>query len=289
MLLRKTQFIVIIILLLYAIGCNSMEKSLPSLPSTMAENETSFSYIPLDPLPIDMPPKLNCIQNDTTNNDVGYEDIDYLSYLPDQAVRLAVGKFDASGTLSFGPQTFGIEKNSYQVVIDYISVDAIPIPITIERIVTSGPNVHDRVSIYDSSITDTTRYRVSNVDRTSFLDNRSEIEEYEELVVIPVYIGVGLRLTATVNVLKGRVNLSSLASLAAEAEAENISGSLVVQTLGITGNNVSKTLPIPTELNQTTIQNAILSLGAIKALLYDSCFLSVLMSALSNRHCGRKF
>jgi len=86
---------------------------------------------------------------------------------------------------------------------------------------------------------------------------------------MPVYIGVGLRLTATVRVIKGTANLSSLGSLAAGAEAGNLNGSLVVQTLGINGKGVSTALPLPSELNQTTIQNAILSLGSIKAILYD--------------------
>ena len=49
-----------------------------------------------------------------------------------------------------------------------------------------------------------------------------------------------------------------------------VSGTLLVQTLGITGEKVASALPLPSELNQTTVQNAILSLGTIKAGLYSS-------------------
>ena len=84
-----------------------------------------------------------------------------------------------------------------------------------------------------------------------------------------MYVGVGLRLIASVTVRKGSVNLSSLGVLAADAQAGKVTGTLVVQTLGITGKSVSTSLPLPSDLNQTTIQNAIVSLGSIKAILYD--------------------
>jgi hypothetical protein len=48
-----------------------------------------------------------------------------------------------------------------------------------------------------------------------------------------------------------------------------VSGSLLVQTLGITGSKVSSALPLPSELNPTTVQNAILALGTIKSGLYS--------------------
>jgi hypothetical protein len=88
--------------------------------------------------------------------------------------------------------------------------------------------------------------------------------------VIPVYVGVGLRLTADLQVLRGTINLSSIGAIAAGVEAGKASGSLVVQTLGVTGKQVATSLPLPSELNQTTVQNAILSLDSIKAIIFDS-------------------
>jgi hypothetical protein len=126
--------------------------------------------------------------------------------------------------------------------------------------------------VFDSSYDGPTSYAF-------FLDPDSEAYDSEtrqqgtpplaERVYVPVYVGVGLRLTASVKVLKGNVKLSSLGAIAAEAEAGNLSGSLVIQTLGITGKTVSTSIPLPSDLNQTTVQNAILSLGSIKAILHD--------------------
>ena len=90
------------------------------------------------------------------------------------------------------------------------------------------------------------------------------------IVTLPLYVGVGLRLTANVSVISGSVNLSSLSALAAAAEADALSGSLIVQTLGVSGKQVAATLPLPSEIDQSTVQNAILALGSIKAILYDA-------------------
>ncbi|MFP3366491.1 hypothetical protein R0J93_22885, partial [Pseudoalteromonas sp. SIMBA_148] len=57
--------------------------------------------------------------------------------------------------------------------------------------------------------------------------------------------------------------------LAAEASAGKVTGSMVVQTLGMTGELVSTNLPLPNELDRSTAQNAILAIGSIKALLHD--------------------
>ena len=96
-----------------------------------------------------------------------------------------------------------------------------------------------------------------------------EIERKTGNIVIPVYVGVGLRLTADLQVVRGSLNLSSLGAIAAGVESGRASGSLVVQTIGVTGKQVSTSLPMPSELNQTTVQNAILALGSIKAVIYD--------------------
>ena len=85
-----------------------------------------------------------------------------------------------------------------------------------------------------------------------------------------MYVGVGLRLTANVKTLEADVNLSGLSTIAAEAKAGRLEGSLTVQTLGITGKNIASSLPLPSEINETTIQNALVAIGSIKAQLYDN-------------------
>jgi hypothetical protein len=91
----------------------------------------------------------------------------------------------------------------------------------------------------------------------------------EANAIVPVYIGVGLRLTANVYVKKGNVDLGSLFALGLAAKSEKVSGTLVIQTLGVSGPEISGLIPMPGEISESTIQNAILSLASIKAKMYD--------------------
>jgi hypothetical protein len=91
----------------------------------------------------------------------------------------------------------------------------------------------------------------------------------EPSVLVPTYVGVGLRLTASVTVNEGHVDLANLIAIGAAAEARRVSGTLVVQTLGISGPPVSALVPMPSEISGSTIQNAIMALGAIKSRIYD--------------------
>jgi hypothetical protein len=244
------------------------------LPATLAESEASYSYIPLDPLPV------------AIGGAACRKFKPVLDSLPDEAVRIAVGSYDATGSLSFGPGKVGAEGHTYQVVLDYVSVDEGSMTVKVERKYT---NSGEPVSIYNTSVpvmetrytverSDTYFYSQSAISPKSPISGSSENPPAtaetarslnQEKVSVPVYIGVGLRLTATVRVIKGSANLSSLGALAAGVEAGTLNGSLVVQTLGINGKSVSTALPLPSELNQTTIQSAILALGSIKAILYD--------------------
>ncbi|WP_073564927.1 hypothetical protein [Archangium sp. Cb G35] len=238
-------------------------------PKTLAERSTSYSYIPLDPLPIARRLGDSCeIQTDNKTNLKPL-----LEALPDQAVRIAVGTYDASGTLVFGPAKIGVKGQSYQVVLDYVSVDATNVPVYIERWFYDDKGTRKEASVFDESVVHKTQYRVHRDPKTEDFISGKEAPSIASLpgdrVVIPVYVGVGLRLTASVTVTKGEANLSSLGAIAAEAQAGKLTGSLVVQTLGVTGKTVATTLPLPSELNSTTISNAILALGAIKAVLYD--------------------
>lgn len=243
-------------------GCTALK-----LPESLGEQQSSYSYIPLDPLPV--AEKSRC-GGETQLKGV-------LESLPDQAVRIAVGQYNASGTLVFGPGTVGVVGKSYQIVLDYISVDTANVPVYIKRYLPDQelPDKEGRlVSVYDNTIAGRTVYRIyRDPEQNKSASARMLVPEREkqgfEQVIVPVYVGVGLRLTASVTVTQGTANLSSLGAIAADAEAGKLTGSLIVQTLGITGKSVATSLPLPSELNQTTIQNAILSLGSIKAVLYD--------------------
>jgi len=167
-----------------------------------------------------------------------------LTVLPDITMRLAIGQFNSDGSVSFGPVKVGTEGNSYTVVLDYIQFTTLSIPVKLKPQTNSkGQNI--------------------------IMATRVSADEQAD-TVIPVYIGVGLRLTANIVVISGNVNLANLAGLGAAAEAKNISGTLVIQSLGISGEGIASAIPIPSDINSTTIQNALMAIGTIKAKTYDS-------------------
>lgn len=163
-----------------------------------------------------------------------------LALLPDETMRIAIGTVAADGSISFGPAKIGSSGNSYIVVLDYIKFGTKSLPVLLSE-----------------------RHRDGS--RTATLT--SDPSQANRLV--PVYVGVGLRLTANVVVRKGHIDLGNLFALGAAAKAERITGTMVIQTLGVSGPEVSGLIPMPSAINESTIQNSILSLASIKAKLYD--------------------
>ena len=86
---------------------------------------------------------------------------------------------------------------------------------------------------------------------------------------IPVYVGVGLRVTANVISVKSGINVSGFAAISANVDTEYLQGTLTVQTLGVNGPEISAALPQNEELNRTTVRAAITSIAAIRAKLYQ--------------------
>lgn len=215
------------------------------VPTTLGDssNASSFGYHPVDPLPV-------WVEN------LGQKTIDYstlLGAMPDETIRLAIAEVTNEGVLNFGTSSIGVAHHNYVVILDYIKYS-----------------------------TDFFRVEYLNDEGTDFSVlpryEKSEIENsYDPIIrsvnegdaVVPVYVGVGLRLTASITVNKNGVDLGNLFSIGAQASSNKIAGTLTVQTLGISGDNISSIIPMPSEINPTTIQNAILAMGTIKAKLYD--------------------
>jgi hypothetical protein len=220
-------------------GCAEFSGSAyPGEPKSTGEILSGYNYVPLDPMPVSV-----YIHPDCEGQKLGT----LFEYLPDNAVRIAVRQLNANGSLAFGPAKLGYKGSTYQVVVDYINDD-----VAYTRLRQEGGDL----------------YRGTSPARLTRVDPR-DTSTLPSDIYIPVYVGIGLRLTANVTVHSGTVNLSSLGALAAAADAQRVTGSLIVQTLGITGSKVTAALPMPSDLNSTTIQNAILALGSIKALEYD--------------------
>jgi hypothetical protein len=216
-------------------GCAS--QALPPTPGETARQQGAYGYTPLDPLPVPVDPEL-------VGNSLR------LQALPDTTMRLAIGQIDDSGNVTYGPVAVGTAGNNYEVTLDYIQFTTKSFPVkiiqTTESTASGGTKNTKRAE----------RVAKSDTKDTDFL--------------IPVYVGVGLRLTAHVSVISGSVNLTNLAAIGAAVTAKQANGTLVIQSLGIGGESIASAIPIPSEINETTIQNALMAIGTIKAKTYDA-------------------
>ena len=82
-------------------------------------------------------------------------------------------------------------------------------------------------------------------------------------------IGVGLRLIAKITTSKNNLNLGDFFALGAAAEANHLYGTLSIEVIGIQSRDISALVPLPAELNQTTMQNAMQALSTIKSRIHD--------------------
>jgi hypothetical protein len=240
-------------------SCSSLAP--PHMPTTSGEQESGYTYIPVDPFSVVVKTGQGCEGEPLSEHQLLYD-------LPDNAVRMLVERFDAHGNVTYGPVKAGSTGESYRVTVDFIDADTINIPVRIWKFM-------DTLDGKDSKIVDLTappgpqlrpgteRYNVAR------LDDNSTPEERQAAWNIPVYVGVGLRVSASVYTLADNVNVSGIGIIGAEADASRARGSLVVQTLGVNGKSISAALPIQSELNRTTAQNAIVAVGSIKALLWE--------------------
>lgn len=82
--------------------------------------------------------------------------------------------------------------------------------------------------------------------------------------------GVGLRLVADINTLKTGVDLGGLLKIGLAASREELTGSLEVQAIGVTSNEIDALLPgmLPT-INEESIQRALEAMAAVKAKLRE--------------------
>ena len=254
------------------------------LPKTPGEKASGYGYVPLDPLPV----LDGGNENACRLVGAGYEAVPLLEALPDLSIRFAVGSFDASGNLSFGPSQVTASGSAYKAVLDYVNADDIPVTFMIAEFI-NGPSGPKAVPFGAQHLPtdDQIGYEVifqpqlqsaSSTSQISFSDPVSIKTpqkptfgpEYYRTVTIPVYVGVGLRLSADVLALHGKVALSGLGAIGAAAEANKLTGTLTVQTLGVNGKSIATALPLPSKLDQTTIEAGILAIGSARAVLYNA-------------------
>lgn len=233
------------------------------LPATVGERAASYGYVPLDPLAVSTNLESGHCQEQ------GQAPSPLLEALPDLAIRFAVADVDAGGSLTFGPSKLTTSGGAYRAVLDYVNVDVVPVDFDVrKRVAIGGGSTWVALSQPLPPEGAVTAYE-ARVSGPLQLAEPDRVAGYER-VTIPVYVGVGLRLSADIRALKSNVNLSGLGAIGASAEADALSGTLTVQTLGINGSAIAMALPLPNKLDQTTIESAILALGTSRATLYNT-------------------
>jgi hypothetical protein len=253
---------------------------------TPGETTSGFGYIPLDGLAVNhtlgdascknwaetsrIPDKTRRFSTlmDLAGPVAGEDPfVPLLQALPDISVRYAVGSFDGKGNLSFGPVQITTRGSYYRAILDYVNVDSIPVTFSIKAIRDGRPisinELNSRNLLPD-------HYEVSRVDQGSIAPRKFHDDNGAMLVTIPVYVGIGMRIQADITAIEGNVPLTSLGVIGLEAQARKLSGTLTVQTIGISGEPAATSLPLPGRLDQTSVENAILALGSNRAVVYRS-------------------
>ncbi|WP_231465087.1 hypothetical protein [Pedobacter sp. Leaf132] len=82
-------------------------------------------------------------------------------------------------------------------------------------------------------------------------------------------VGVGLRLITLLTTNEAGINIGDLSSIGIAAKAGKVKGTMMIEVVGIKSKEVTTLLPLPSEINQTTIQNAMQALATIKSKIYD--------------------
>jgi hypothetical protein len=204
-----------------------------------------------------------------------------LDALPDLAIRFAVAELSGSGQLSFGPSKITSKGSAYRAVLDYVNVDVVPVEFRVRKRIVSAFGKEEwalvsqqvpagaHITAYDAEVVGAPTPANPTPSIFDELRGPQSAAQYERITV-PIYIGIGLRLSADIRALEGGINLSGLGSIGAQADAKKLTGTLTVQTLGVTGKAIATVLPLPNKLDQTTIENAILAIGTSRAILYNT-------------------
>lgn len=260
-------------------GCQS-GFSFNNLPESIGEQSSAYGYIPIDAVPVETEPGSSCSANDTAVSlseerlreagETKFEDLP--EAFPDLAVRIAYRTFNVDGSVSLGPFATTQKGGRYQVIIDFINSDVSNYELFISKFARERFSDAE-VQLPPFAYLDPNNYDLSTI-RYQVLTRREYEAQYGDNtalqpVNIPVYVGVGLRITADITSLEGKTDISGLGPISAAAENGQVSGSLLVQTLGINSEATSGAFPIQGDLNSTSIQNAIVAIGSVKALIYQ--------------------
>ncbi len=229
------------IILFFAItltGCASFKTRIIAPLKTQGDplNSPSYGYTPLDPVSADIDSSLLKLKESVAN------------VLTDETMRLAIGNVSGSGNITYGKSLIGVKGQRYIVVLDYIKYVTIPFPVTFDR--------------------DSSELHIVSFSAYNATDNKDTKDNGSEKSIIPLYVGVGLRITADITINTDSLSLD-LFGLGAAASLHKASGTLVIQLLGVSNEKISDLIPFPSKLDESTVENAIVALATIRSKMYD--------------------
>jgi len=250
-------------LFVICLAISSCSSSFPGFSTRYNDDRIngSYGYIPLTGLSVDQNRKA-----DSCKENPEWKPI--LQALPNITSRFALANIQANGTISFGASQTTVEGQRYRAVVDYINVDTVPFTVAISAVIDEKTvplskalrDVEQDPSLFISS------YNLDFVGQYEEKTARETFENNEQsIVTFPVYVGIGMRLTAEIDALKGKVSLSGLSAIAAEASAGKLTGFMTSEMIGINGSAIAVSLPIPSKIDQTTVESGILAIGASRA------------------------
>lgn len=192
------------------------------------------SYIPLPGAPVNI-----------ANICGAGKDIPFSQAFPDITSRFTIAKFDAAGGVSYGPIVATAKNQQFKAALDYANTDVVPVKMWIKEVLNGSDASYD--------------VRRTDPNDTAFAS-----------MSVPVLVGIGFRVTAEFVALESKVELSGLNVIGAGASASKLRGSLMVEAIGVSGKGMSAAFPLPSKIDPTTIEGAILAIGAGRAAMYDS-------------------
>lgn len=164
-----------------------------------------------------------------------------LRILPNEEMNLIVGEVSDNGSIIYTPFSVTKKGHTYVVSMDYTKYTSV---------------------------------------RMNEGDDESSKELFDHYTII-VKVGIGIRVTASFIAAEDSIRIGSLYGIGLAAQQNKISGTLKVQTIGISGKDISSLIPMPSEINVTTIQDAIQAIGGIKAKIYDTTNVTIQPQAFS--------
>jgi hypothetical protein len=224
--------------LLVLAGCPSTP--IDPIDPRLYASGTTYTYQPLNPTTVWVRDPTQTEQKEEDCGDADETCYEFnkalLHDLDTETVRVSLDTLNGSLDISGGVVGASVKGQSYVLIVDYI------------KYITSRKEID-------------TKY-VS-------LDAHGQERQEHFQGTVPMYTGVGLRVRAEFLALQGGLNVSGLPALAVAASVDGISGRLTVQTLGISGPEVTSLVPLISDISVTSIQNAVQAVAAIKAKIYE--------------------